>query len=63
MHQRLKDALITSARSGVRWSGSLRNEAMYCAFLLEAGELCLLQQILHRIPGIEDGDKAPSDIM
>ena len=28
MHVRLKEALITSARSGVRWSGELREDAM-----------------------------------
>ena len=35
MHQRLREALVTSARAGIRWSGSLRLEALYCSFLLE----------------------------
>ena len=35
MHPRLREALVTSGRAGIRWSGSLRLEALYCAFLLE----------------------------
>ena len=64
MHVRLKEALITSARCGIRWgwegggggaggvgnggqasSSLLRLEAIYCGFLLETGELSLLQQV------------------
>ena len=38
------------------------SRALHCP-ILQAGELALLQSVLHLVPGIEDGDKVLSDIM
>ena len=54
---------MASARAVIRFSHRLRDQAIYCIHLLEAGELTALQIVLHTIPGIEDGDKGLSEVM
>ena len=54
---------MTSARAILRFCNRLRDQAVYCLHLLEAGELTALQIVLHSIPGIEDGDKGLSEVM
>eukprot|EP00955_Chlamydomonas_euryale_P097946 365116-Chlamydomonas_euryale.AAC.12 len=57
MLRTLKDSLVLSVRSGLRWSGNLHKVGLYSGLLLSNGELSQLQQVLHSIPELQDDEK------
>ncbi|GAX83881.1 hypothetical protein CEUSTIGMA_g11306.t1 [Chlamydomonas eustigma] len=63
MHEVMKDVLLTASRASLRWEGKLREQAIYCIHLLEAGEYGLLLHVLQTVSGIEDGGENLRNIM